>query len=182
MAIKAKGGTSKLMRKGHRWLPAEKLEGIIARCIIFLPWIWRGCGDGHEARSSGTGSAAFARRAVAAPGREAGGSGAAAQGEPDVGVAVGASARCERTARLAQSAAHRAPAAAERSQEEAAARGAQSRRSGARVFHRSVDAGARRQADQGTQRHKVFGIRRVAAAQEPELVLPASERPRHPAG
>jgi Transposase DDE domain len=26
MAIKAKGGTSKLMRKGHRWLPAEKLE------------------------------------------------------------------------------------------------------------------------------------------------------------
>ncbi len=25
-AIKAKGGTSKLMRKGHRWLPAEKLE------------------------------------------------------------------------------------------------------------------------------------------------------------
>jgi transposase, IS5 family len=26
MAIKAKGGTSKLMRKGHRWLPAERLE------------------------------------------------------------------------------------------------------------------------------------------------------------
>ncbi|MGH6801009.1 MAG: transposase [Methylocella sp.] len=25
-AIKAKGGTSKLMRKGHRWLPAEKCE------------------------------------------------------------------------------------------------------------------------------------------------------------
>jgi transposase, IS5 family len=25
-AIKARGGTSKLMRKGHRWLPAEKLE------------------------------------------------------------------------------------------------------------------------------------------------------------
>ena len=26
VAIKAKGGTSKLMRKGHRWLPAERLE------------------------------------------------------------------------------------------------------------------------------------------------------------
>jgi len=25
-AIEAKGGTSKLMRKGHRWLPAEKCE------------------------------------------------------------------------------------------------------------------------------------------------------------
>ena len=25
-AIEAKGGTSKLMRKGHRWLPAERLE------------------------------------------------------------------------------------------------------------------------------------------------------------
>jgi transposase, IS5 family len=25
-AIKAKGGTSKLMRKGHRWLPAERCE------------------------------------------------------------------------------------------------------------------------------------------------------------
>jgi hypothetical protein len=26
IAIKAKGGFSKLMRKGHRWLPAERLE------------------------------------------------------------------------------------------------------------------------------------------------------------
>jgi IS5 family transposase len=27
IAIKARGGTAKLLRKGHRWLPAEALEG-----------------------------------------------------------------------------------------------------------------------------------------------------------
>jgi transposase len=41
---------------------------------------------------------------------------------------------------------------------------------------------ARVGTDRGTQRHKVFGIRRVPAAQEPELLLPASERTRQEAG
>jgi transposase, IS5 family len=31
-AIEANGGTSKLMRKGHRWLPAKKLEATTGRC------------------------------------------------------------------------------------------------------------------------------------------------------
>jgi Homeodomain-like domain len=71
-----------------------------------------------------------------------------------------------------------APAAADRRREEAIGRSARSRRLGARICHRSVDAGARGQAHREDQLQAVFGIGCVAAQQEIELILPAAERSR----
>jgi hypothetical protein len=71
-----------------------------------------------------------------------------------------------------------APAAADRRREEAIGRSARSRRLGARICHRSVDAGARGQAHREDQLQAVFGIGCVAAHQEIELFLPAAERSR----
>src|ERR1700716_3562112 len=73
-----------------------------------------GHGWAHEqdARSCGTGSAAFRWCAFAAAWCEAGGGGAPAQGEPHLGLALGAGARDERTPGAAQGAAHRTAAAA----------------------------------------------------------------------
>ncbi|PNE12885.1 MAG: hypothetical protein CR217_01330 [Beijerinckiaceae bacterium] len=68
-----------------------------------------------------------------------------------------------------------APAAADRRREEAIGRSARSRRLGARICHRSVDAGARGQAHREDQLQAVFGIGCVAAHQEIELFLPAAE-------
>ena len=51
-----------------------------------------------------------------------------------------------------------APAAADRRREEAIGRNARSRRLGARICHRSVDAGARGQAHREDQLQAVFGI------------------------
>src|SRR3979411_2458052 len=62
--------------------------------------------------------------------------------------------------------------------EEAVGRSARSRRLGARICHRFVDAGAGGQAHRKDQRQTVFGVRRVAAHQGAELLLPAAERPR----
>lgn len=70
---------------------------------------------------------------------------------------------------------------AEKKREEASGCRARSRGLGARVCHRSVDAGARRQAHREDRRQAVFGIGRVAAAQESGLLLPAAEWSRHQA-
>src|SRR6266699_913882 len=126
---------------------------------------WHGWGHEEAGRSCGAGGTAVAGRAVAATRGTSGRSGAAAGREPNLGWTVGRRAQVERCGWLAQSAAHRAAAAADRGQEEAFGCRAGSRGVGAGIFHGFVDAGAGRAADRKDQRRAVFGVGRLAAAQ-----------------
>src|SRR6266566_4508959 len=142
---------------------------------------WHGWGHEEAGRSCGAGGTAVAGRAVAATRGTSGRSGAAAGREPNLGWTVGRRAQVERCGWLAQSAAHRAAAAADRGQEEAFGCRAGSRGFGAGIFHGFVDAGAGRAADRKDQRRAVFGVGRLAAAQETELFLPTTDGARRPA-
>src|SRR6266705_86558 len=73
---------------------------------------WHGWGHEEAGRSCGAGGTAFAGRAVTATRDTSGRSGAAAGREPNLGWTVGRRAQVERCGWLAQSAAHRAAAAA----------------------------------------------------------------------
>src|SRR6266567_8114859 len=75
---------------------------------------WHGWGHEEAGRSCGAGGTAVAGRAVAATRGTSGRSGAAAGREPNLGWTVGRRAQVERCGWLAQSAAHRAAAAADR--------------------------------------------------------------------
>src|SRR5438034_4535835 len=117
---RANGSTTTPVKSRTRWANLLILDKqSYSPHIGARDFCWHGWGHEEAGRSCGAGGTAFAGRAVAATRGTSGRSGAAAGREPNLGWTVGRRAQVERCGWLAQSAAHRAAAAADRGQEEA---------------------------------------------------------------